>query len=131
MTAWSGCNIVFLSIFLFFKANRANVFFFFFFFFFLFFFLRVCKLITNASNDAMAPRQRAQFEVTGTGNRDETRDEVSIIAIVAIVAIIVAATNTLNRCHENRCPFMQIINVIKKYSIYIFQIKSHTSKGYK
>ena len=129
MTAWSGCNIVFLSIFLFFQANRASVFFFFFFFcFFFFFFLRVCKLITNASNDAVAPRQRAQFEVTGTGNRDKTRDEVSIIAIVAI---IVAATNILNRCHENRCPFMQIINVIKKYSIYIFQIKSHTSKGYK
>lgn len=121
MTAWSGCDIVFLSIFLFFQANGASVFFFFFFFFFLFFFLRVRKLITNASNHAVAPRQRAQFEVTGTGYRDETRDEVSIIAIVAVVVAIVAATNILNRCHENRCPFMQIINVIKSIQFIFFK----------
>jgi len=75
----------------------------------------------------MAPRQRAQFEVTGTGYRDETRDEVSIVAVVVVVAVVaivaVVATNILNCCHENRCPFMQNINIIKKYSIYIFSSK--------
>jgi hypothetical protein len=73
----------------------------------------------------VAPRQRAQFEVTGTGNRDKTREEVSIVAVVvAVVAVVVAANNNiLNRCHENRCPFMQNINIIKKYSIYIFSSK--------
>jgi hypothetical protein len=80
----------------------------------------------------VAPRQRAQFEVTGTGNRDKTRDEVFIVAVVvavvavvvAVVAVVVATNNNiLNCCHENRCPFMQNINIIKKYSIYIFSSK--------
>ena len=107
VSAWSGREIFCLVMFLLFQANGATIFWFFFFFFFCFFFFLfflfflwwIRILITNASNHAVAPCQRAQFEVIG--DWDDWDDINIAVVAVAVVVVVAASIKFLNRCHEN------------------------------